>query len=275
LALIGVVLTLGAVDSAGGQTPAELIRERSEFAGWLERAPASPFRAVVQHSIGPGIRLGPADTDVVLPGVEARLEQKGASLFLTVAGAVRPIPRNRLTPLGNYQLLAAGLLGQAVLTVFGPEAKAYSAPIHFPYASAWRFEVTLSPVARATAQRLLAADGVEVEATEAGTVAVPTRGRTIRLRVFRIPTAGGEESELEIYFRDGTNRGGSYPAGRFVSLVPVTGGRYLLDFNRARNPFCAYSSIYPCPAPWRGNTIPVPVAAGEKYSGGGLSKPPV
>ena len=85
--------------------------------------------------------------------------------------------------------------------------------------------------------------------------------------------AGTEESELEIYFRDGTNGEGSYPAGRFVALVPESGGRYRLDFNRARNPFCAYSTAYPCPAPWRGNTIAAPVRAGERYSGGGLNVP--
>jgi uncharacterized protein (DUF1684 family) len=74
-------------------------------------------------------------------------------------------------------------------------------------------------------------------------------------------------------FRDETNGRGSYPAGRFVSLSPIADGRYRLDFNRARNPFCAYSSAYPCPAPWRGNAIPAPVPAGERYEGGGLSDP--
>ena len=39
-------------------------------------------------------------------------------------------------------------------------------------------------------------------------------------------------------------------------------------------PFCAYNSIYPCPAPWRGNTIPAPIRGGERYAGGGLSDPP-
>ena len=52
-----------------------------------------------------------------------------------------------------------------------------------------------------------------------------------------------------------------------------TDGQYRLDFNRARNPFCAYSSAYPCPAPWRGNVIPARIAAGERYSGGGLAAP--
>ena len=76
-----------------------------------------------------------------------------------------------------------------------------------------------------------------------------------------------DESELEIFFRDGTNGRGSYPAGRFVSLVPAGDGQYRLDFNRARNPFCAYSSAYACPAPWRGNTIAADVSAGERYAG--------
>jgi uncharacterized protein (DUF1684 family) len=122
---------------------------------------------------------------------------------------------------------------------------------------------------------MLTAEGTEVEATEAGTVSPVIGGKLAPLRVFRIPAPGGEESELEIYFRDGTNGRGSYPSGRFVSLIPTDDGRYRLDFNRARNPFCAYSTVYPCPAPWRGNTIASPVEAGEKYAGGGLTKPPV
>lgn len=93
--------------------------------------------------------------------------------------------------------------------------------------------------------------------------------------MLRIPTGTGEESELEIYFQDGTNGTSTYPAGRFVSLIPEGAGRYRLDFNRARNPFCAYSSAYPCPIPWRGNTISAPVEAGERYVGGGLSVPPI
>jgi hypothetical protein len=102
---------------------------------------------------------------------------------------------------------------------------------------------------------------------------IPIDGRPVRLRVRRIPTGIEEESELEVYFRDGTNGQGSYPAGRFLSLVPAGEGRYRLDFNRARNPFCAYSSAFPCPAPWRGNSIPAKVEAGERYLGGGLSTP--
>ena len=88
------------------------------------------------------------------------------------------------------------------------------------------------------------------------------------LRRYAVPGATPEESELEVYFRDRTNGRGTYPGGRFVSLVPADAGTYILDFNRARNPFCAYSSVYPCPAPWRGNSIPAAIEAGERYAGG-------
>ena len=64
-----------------------------------------------------------------------------------------------------------------------------------------------------------------------------------------------------------TNGEGTYPAGRFVTLDPLADGRFRLDFNRARNPFCAYSSAYPCPVPWTGNRIEARIEAGEQYRG--------
>jgi uncharacterized protein (DUF1684 family) len=119
---------------------------------------------------------------------------------------------------------------------------------------------------------VLGPEGIEVEAAEAGAVLVPIGGGT-RLRVLRIPS-GEEEADLEIYFRDESNQHGTYPAGRFVSLIPQPSGLYQLDFNRARNPFCAYSSVYPCPAPWAGNVLHARIQAGERYTGGGLDSVP-
>jgi uncharacterized protein (DUF1684 family) len=81
----------------------------------------------------------------------------------------------------------------------------------------------------------------------------------------RLPDPATGESDLEIYFRDATNGDSTYPAGRFVTLLPAGQGKWRLDFNRARNPFCAYSSAFACPAPWRGNAIPAEVRAGEQY----------
>ena len=114
-------------------------------------------------------------------------------------------------------------------------------------------------------RRVLTLDGIEVEAETAGYIKIPLGPAGTRLLVMRMPVPGTEETELQVYFRDQTNDRGTYPAGRFVELTEAAGGGYSINFNRSRNPFCAYSSVYPCPVPWSGNAIPTPVEAGEKY----------
>jgi hypothetical protein len=247
--------------------------ERAEYVAWLTTAPTSPLAAIAQQRIGTGLRLGPPDADVPLDGVtEQRVTQQGGAVTLTAAGGRRPIGRGVPIKLGDYTLTVDGPPGRAVLTVFGPRHHGRP-PLHYERQPSLIFVGDLLPPETRGTVRVLGVDGVEVDAAEAGSVLVSIGGERVRLRVRRLPTAGGEESELEIFFRDGTNGRGTYPAGRFVPLMPERDGRYRLDFNLGRNPFCAYSSAYPCPAPWRGNTITAPVEAGERYAGSGLRVP--
>lgn len=259
---------------AAQTAPADVAGERAAYVAWLERAANSPLAAVAQQPIGDGLRLGPADADIPLAGVaEHRVTERGATVRLETAEASRAVPPGRPLRLGGFTITAGGPAGRRVLTVFADGGERKS-PEHYPHDPALVFEGSLAPPERRATVRLLAVDGVETEAAEAGTVTVPIGGKRTRLRVRRIPT-GEEESELEIFFRDATSGEGTYPAGRFVSLIPLGDGRYRLDFNRARNPFCAYSTAYPCPAPWSGNTIAASIEAGERYGGGGLAVPPV
>lgn len=243
---------------------ADLLQERRDFVEWLESAPNSPLAAIAQQPIGRELRLGPRDSDLPLAGVpEVRLAETNGRVTLERPEGTRQIPRGRPLRLGEYTLSVGGLAGRMVVTVFGPARKPH-AVAHYPYDRRLVFSGTLIPPERRGTVRLLGLDGIEVEATEAGSVVVPLGSRPTRLRVRRLPVSD-EESELEIFFRDSTNAAGTYPAGRFVSLVPTGDGRYRLDFNRARNPFCAYSSAFPCPAAWQGNALPAPVRAGEQY----------
>lgn len=243
-------------------------RERAEYTAWLRDAPVSPFRAIALRPFDGPFTLGPRGSDVPVEGLEHhRLVPQGAVAALEQPAGRRIIPRHRGVPVGDYTVLVSGLRDRPVVTVFGPDTRGRE-PSFYPYDPRLAFSGPLAAAAEPATVRILAADGVEVEATEAGTVSVPIGGETYRLRVLRVPVPGTEESELEIYFRDATNDAGTYPAGRFVAVVPVGDGRYRLDFNRARNPFCAYNTVYPCPVPWAGNALPVPVAAGERYAGG-------
>jgi len=58
----------------------------------------------------------------------------------------------------------------------------------------------------------------------------------------------------------------TYPAGRYVDLVGPSGGPYVLDFNYAYNPSCAYGDPerFQCPATPAANRLPVPIEAGER-----------
>jgi hypothetical protein len=272
------LLALGAALTfpVAAQNKAAVEAERRSFGEWIASAAVSPFRTVMVSTIGTvGVTVGPSTADIPLSGVAAgRLTERNGRVTLERGDSVLGLARGRQIVLGAWRLVASGPPGRAVVTVFGSRPRASKPPTYYPYDPQSALVVTLIPVPAARSERLLAPDGVEVEATVAGTVSLPGAGGPVTLTVKRLPGATQDESELEIFFRDGTSGKGTYPAGRFVSLVPMAGNTYSLDFNRARNPFCAYNTVYPCPAPWRGNTIDRPVAAGEKYAGGGLEVPP-
>lgn len=274
--LTGLVL-LFATNVGQAQTPAATVAaERGAFTAWLTTSPLSPLAVVAQRPIGPaaGLVVGPPDGDLPLEGFpRAEVREQRGMVTLRADGRSMALPRGRAVPFGGYRFMAAGIPGRQVLFVYGTRAEHGKPPQWFDHDPAMELSVTLMPPDRPGVRRLLGADGVEVDATEAGTVDVRLGGRTTRLTVRRLPGPDGEEQELEIYFRDPTNDVETYPAGRFVTLVPAGGNRYRLDFNRARNPFCAYSTVFACPAPWRGNRLPVRVAAGERYAGGGLTPP--
>ncbi|MEA2490620.1 MAG: uncharacterized protein QOH21_2412, partial [Acidobacteriota bacterium] len=62
----------------------------------------------------------------------------------------------------------------------------------------------------------------------------------------------------------------TYPAGRYLYAdMPGKDGTTVIDFNRAYNPPCAFTTFATCPLPPLQNRMPVRVTAGEKkYRGG-------
>ena len=147
------------------------------------------------------------------------MSQSGGAVSLETGNQRRALPRGLPVRIGAYTLTADGPPGRAVLTVFGPRRSSKTAT-YYSAGSPLVFVGPLHPPDHPGTVRVLGVDGVEVEAAEAGTVVVPIERVRTRLLVRRLPTTGGEESELEIFFRDETNGKGTYPAGRFVSLIP-------------------------------------------------------
>ncbi|MBL0307513.1 MAG: DUF1684 domain-containing protein [Chitinophagaceae bacterium] len=76
-------------------------------------------------------------------------------------------------------------------------------------------------------------------------------------------------NHLFIPFTDLSNGEESYENGRYIDLViaDVENGKYVIDFNKAYNPYCAYiNNVYNCPVPPKENNLNVAIKAGEmKY----------
>ncbi|MEO8227068.1 MAG: DUF1684 domain-containing protein [Gemmatimonadota bacterium] len=257
----GAMAAAAFAPDAGAQVPSDLAGERAVFAEWLARSPLSPNAAIAV------VAIDATGSSLPIDGPPRRLVERAGVVWIEGNGPAQRVPLGRPFALGKYRVVVNGDRGRARALVYGAVA-AGTAPAYYDYDPRLVFAVSLAPPsgasARAEGHRVLLADGTEVTGTDAGTVEVGIGTKT-RLRVLRLPDPSPDETTLQIYFRDASTGSGSYPAGRFVTLDPLPGGRWRLDFNRARNPFCAYNAAYPCPAPWRGNSLTGAVRAGERY----------
>jgi uncharacterized protein len=132
-----------------------------------------------------------------------------------------------------------------------------------PYDPALRFHVAVdSDVEPARIEVSTGTDGI-VPFERAGVVHLPGVGD---LDVWWLVGYGGG---IFVPIRDTRNDGATYPGGRYV-LDTVKGadlggddGHLIVDLNFAYNPSCAYDPAWACPLAGPGNTVPVPVTAGE------------
>ncbi len=74
------------------------------------------------------------------------------------------------------------------------------------------------------------------------------------------------QNYLFIPFTDATTGDETYGSGRYIDILTtdIKNNTVEIDFNKAYNPYCAYSSGYNCPIPPKENNLPVAIKAGEK-----------
>jgi uncharacterized protein len=107
---------------------------------------------------------------------------------------------------------------------------------------------------------------IEIQ-TSTGDIQVYTRYGKLRFSV------EGQPVELTLFYNEGyyflpfaDSLAGTetYGAGRYLEPEPLGDGCFLLDFNYAYNPYCAYNENWSCPITPRENRLKVPIRAGEK-----------
>ena len=73
------------------------------------------------------------------------------------------------------------------------------------------------------------------------------------------------EDYLFLPFNDYTNGNETYGGGRYLDVRIPEANTMILDFNKAYNPYCAYTYGYSCPVPPRENSLKTEIKAGIKY----------
>jgi uncharacterized protein (DUF1684 family) len=105
-----------------------------------------------------------------------------------------------------------------------------------------------------------------------GTVSFTIHDTLVRLNLYQSQNLMADpeyKDYLVLMFTDGTSGNESYDVGRYLdfTLTDIKNNKVIIDFNKAYNPYCAYTKGYNCPIPPRDNNISISIRAGEKNYG--------
>ena len=289
--LILALLALGAPGAFAATAPADTfetaaMKDRAETVEFFHTSPMSPLATILREDVPRAgwLTIGSAaDNGVVLAdstvsahhlrvrvdGAGFRVEaiDPGAS-FGTGGEAKREanVPPSTIT-VGRFRVRLSYQNAPAVI-VFDPErpkASTFTGPTYWPYDRRYRFLVPLARESRADTVLVESTAGQPRPALRVGRFAFRAGGKTVQLAAYRLLEPGVGPDDLGVFYMDATCGAGSYHGGRFVDVVKRPDGRYLLDFNRAYNPSCAYSPHYNCPIPPMENRLGVAIPAGESW----------
>ncbi|MFN4986139.1 MAG: DUF1684 domain-containing protein [Ignavibacteria bacterium] len=101
------------------------------------------------------------------------------------------------------------------------------------------------------------------KAFRAGAFTFRLNGKDLKLWAYTFADSEDTES-LFVPFTDKTSGHETYYGGRYMDVPMVDGDDYVLDFNMAYNPYCAYNDKYSCPLVPNENDLSTAVRAGEK-----------
>ena len=157
-----------------------------------------------------------------------------------------------------------------------PRLKTGPFPVWFDPVPAFRVEARLVRDSPPREEIVLSTRGNKRRALRLGKLEFTVSERVLHLTALRLLEPGAGESAVSLFFRDATTGHDTYAVGRYVDADSLGGDRYVLDFNRAYNPTCAFSPLYNCPIPPRENVLPVAIRAGECTApppqGGGMGR---
>ncbi len=148
-----------------------------------------------------------------------------------------------------------------------PRRAAWAGCRWYAYDPAWRIVARIERNVSATPFEIeLAADGI-LRCVPVATAQFVAAGRSARLDFYWLEGYGGG---LWLPFADASSGGATYGGGRYLydtikgADLGGSAEAFVLDFNFAYNPSCAYDARWSCPLAPPENRLPFAFAAGER-----------
>lgn len=136
---------------------------------------------------------------------------------------------------------------------------------YYPADIKYKVTAKLTPIQNKKPVILRTSDNKEQRYLEYAYADFDLDGKNNRLLLLEIIDMGPFRGKLFLAFGDQTSARETYGAGRYLDIVKVPGSNTItLDFNKAYNPYCAYTEKYSCPFPPAENLLEVSIEAGEK-----------
>lgn len=146
------------------------------------------------------------------------------------------------------------------------EKAAFTGIKFFPYDARYRVTARFVPYEKPEQIFMDTSKGFKEAYLRIGYFEFELDGKSLRLQAYRSPHGLHNEGYF-IPFRDATSGRESYEKARYIDLEDTSrfeGNDFIIDFNLAYNPYCAYIDRFACPYPPPENTLDVEIRAGEK-----------
>jgi uncharacterized protein len=208
---------------------------------------------------------------------------KRASSWLLVAGLAVPFACNRTSvtmspvpPPRSWEQDVAGARKQTDAAFAtdpdsplpAAERARFRGLSHFPLDPSWRYAGWIERYKTPERISIVTTAGKPRPCERWGRVTFARDGSVLTLQVYRLLDVEEQQGGAGLFlpFKDATTGKETYDAGRYVDLVGPEGGPFVLDFNLAYNPSCAYGDPgrFQCPATPAENRLPIAVNAGER-----------
>ena len=148
---------------------------------------------------------------------------------------------------------------------FGDERSTFSGLKYFEPDANFRVYAQLEPIKDKKVIILPTSTGEENRYLEYAFAAFEMGGVENRLLLLEVMDMGPTRGTLFLSFADETSTKETYGAGRYLDVKKIPAATSIeLDFNKAYNPYCAYTDKFSCPLPPRENVLKIAIRAGEK-----------